>query len=182
MINQTNTNKSLTKKQQRINLKHKLIYDDKITSEFVFLINKVTKEYKTLPTQEAKELASNENSNLIQIGSKSNQEPICQIMSLDVYLYQLEKKVKSIAKNTAIEKHIINIGPFIETFDLERKIKQIQKFLDNKNVVKIMIDKVRLKRRILDIPGLINKINSYGLECTLLSDRIYLVTYDKKVI
>jgi translation initiation factor IF-3 len=64
--------------------------------------------------------------------------PVCRIMDFDKYRYELSKKQKEAKKKqTVIETKEIKFRPKTEEHDLNFKIKQIKKFLGQKNKVKV---------------------------------------------
>lgn len=64
--------------------------------------------------------------------------PVCRIMDFDKYRYELSKKQKEAKKKqTVVETKEIKFRPKTEEHDLNFKIKQIKKFLMQKNKVKV---------------------------------------------
>jgi len=74
---------------------------------------------------------------LVEVASAAD-PPVCRIMDFDKYRYELSKKQKEAKKKqTVIETKEIKFRPKTEEHDLNFKIKQIKKFLSQKNKVKI---------------------------------------------
>lgn len=64
--------------------------------------------------------------------------PVCRLMDFDKYRYELSKKQKEAKKKqTVIETKEIKFRPKTEEHDLNFKIRQIKKFLGQKNKVKV---------------------------------------------
>lgn len=74
---------------------------------------------------------------LVEVASAAD-PPVCRIMDFDKYRYELSKKQKEAKKKqTVIETKEIKFRPKTEEHDLNFKIKQIKKFLSQKNKVKV---------------------------------------------
>jgi translation initiation factor IF-3 len=66
--------------------------------------------------------------------------PVCRIMDYGKYRYELSKKQQEAKKKQAVvEVKEIKLRPKTETHDLNFKIKNIRKFLDQKNKVKVTL-------------------------------------------
>ena len=64
--------------------------------------------------------------------------PVCRIMNYDKFRYEQKKKQQEAKKNqTVVETKEIKFRPKTEEHDLNFKIKNIKKFLSQKNKVKI---------------------------------------------
>jgi len=74
---------------------------------------------------------------LVEVAATAD-PPVCRIMDYDKYRYELSKKLKEAKKKqTVIETKEIKFRPKTEEHDLNFKIKQIKKFLGQKNKVKV---------------------------------------------
>lgn len=74
---------------------------------------------------------------LVEVSAKA-EPPVCKLMDYDKYRYELSKKLKEAKKKqTVVETKEIKFRPKTETHDLNFKIKQIKKFLGQKNKVKV---------------------------------------------
>jgi len=72
--------------------------------------------------------------------SPTAEPPVCKIMDYGKYRYELSKKqAEAKKKQTVIEIKEIKLRPKTEKHDLDFKIKNIRKFLQNKNKVKITL-------------------------------------------
>ena len=95
---------------------------------------------QVMKTTEAIEIANNEGLDLIVVSD--GDIPVCKIGDYSKYLYDLKKKEKeSKKKNKAaqIETKEIHISDSIEVHDLKTKAKMIDKFLSNKDKVRLVI-------------------------------------------
>ncbi|HBI14183.1 MAG TPA: translation initiation factor IF-3 [Desulfobulbaceae bacterium] len=74
---------------------------------------------------------------LVEVAAAAD-PPVCRIMDFDKYRYELSKKQKEAKKKqTVVETKEIKFRPKTEEHDLNFKIKQIKKFLLQKNKVKV---------------------------------------------
>lgn len=74
---------------------------------------------------------------LVEVSAKA-EPPVCRIMDFDKFRYEQSKKLKEAKKKqTVVETKEIKFRPKTETHDLNFKIKQIKKFLEQKNKVKV---------------------------------------------
>lgn len=90
-----------------------------------------------MPVEEALEKAYDQDLDLVEVASAAD-PPVCRIMDFDKYRYELSKKQKEAKKKqTVIETKEIKFRPKTEEHDLNFKIKQIKKFLGQKNKVKV---------------------------------------------
>lgn len=111
--------------------------NEEITSPEVRLINLDGEQMGILPVKEALHKAYEEDLDLVEVASAAD-PPVCRIMDFDKYRYELSKKQKEAKKKqTVIETKEIKFRPKTEEHDLNFKIKQIKKFLSQKNKVKV---------------------------------------------
>ena len=76
---------------------------------------------------------------LVEI-SPNTSPPICKILDFGKYRYQLQKKKsQEKKKQKTINTKEIRFRPGIDQHDYEIKMKQIRKFLENKNKVKVTL-------------------------------------------
>ena len=87
--------------------------------------------------QEALDKAYENDLDLVEVSAKAD-PPVCRLMDFDKYRYEQSKKLKEAKKKqTVVETKEIKFRPKTETHDLNFKIKQIKKFLGQKNKVKV---------------------------------------------
>jgi translation initiation factor IF-3 len=92
-----------------------------------------------MSSREALERAYEEGLDLVEV-SDSSDPPVCRIMNYDKYRYEQSKKQAEARKRqTVVEVKEVKFRPKTEEHDLNFKIKNIKKFLANKNKVKITL-------------------------------------------
>ncbi len=92
-----------------------------------------------MPPARALSMAEEEGMDLVEI-SGSATPPVCRIMNYDKFRYEQSKKLQEARKKqTVVEVKEIKFRPKTEEHDLNFKIKNIKKFLANKNKVKITL-------------------------------------------
>jgi len=70
--------------------------------------------------------------------SENADPPVCRVMNYDKFRYEQQKKVQEAKKKqTVVETKEIKFRPKTDEHDLNFKIKNIKKFLANKNKVKL---------------------------------------------
>ena len=126
----------------------------------------------TLPIKKAIELAKQENLDLIEISPNSN-PPVCKIMDMGKYKYDLQKKANQAKKKQkVVSLKEIKLRPGTETHDYNFKIKNAKKFISKGDKVKFTVKfKGRemqhsdlgknLMNRIIDETKDIAKVESY---------------------
>jgi translation initiation factor IF-3 len=92
-----------------------------------------------MSSREAREKAFAEGLDLVEVSDASD-PPVCRIMNYDKYRYEQSKKLAEARKRqTVVEVKEVKFRPKTEEHDLNFKIKNIKKFLANKNKVKITL-------------------------------------------
>ena len=90
-----------------------------------------------LSSDDAREKAYNEGLDLVEVSAAAD-PPVCRIMNYDKFRYEQKKKLQEAKKKqTTVETKEIKFRPKTEEHDLNFKIKNIKKFLGQKNKVKI---------------------------------------------
>lgn len=102
----------------------------------VRVIDETGRQLGVLKREEAFRLAQEKNLDLIQVTEKV-EPPVCKIGEYGKYLYQLEKKEKSIQKNKGGELKGIRLTFNISLHDMEMRANQAAKFLEKGDVVRI---------------------------------------------
>ena len=76
---------------------------------------------------------------LVEVSANAD-PPVCRIMDYGKYRYEQSKKLaEAKKKQTVIEVKEIKLRPKTEKHDLDFKIKNIRKFLEQKNKVKVTV-------------------------------------------
>ena len=88
----------------------------------------------TLPLKKAIELAKNEDLDLIEISPNAN-PPVCKIMDIGKYKYDLQKKANQAKKKQkTVSLKEIKLRPGTETHDYNFKIKNAKKFINKGDI------------------------------------------------
>ena len=111
----------------------------RIKSLDVQVINSSGENLGILPIKKAVEIAKGENLDLIEISPNTN-PPVCKIMDMGKYKYDLQKKASKAKKNqkTASLKEL-KLRPVTEIHDYNFKLKNALKFLIKGDKVKFTI-------------------------------------------
>ena len=129
--------------------------NERIRSPQVQVISSDGKNLGTLPTAEAISIAKQEGLDLIEISPNAN-PPVCKIIDIGKYKYDLQKKAnKAKKKQKIINLKEIKLRPVTEIHDYNFKIKNAQKFLEKGDKVKFT---VRFKGREMQHTHLGNKL------------------------
>ncbi len=92
-----------------------------------------------MPLNKAIELAKKEGLDLIEISPNAN-PPVCKIMDMGKYKYDLQKKANlAKKKQKTVSLKEIKLRPGTETHDYNFKIKNAKKFLTKKDKVKFTV-------------------------------------------
>ena len=92
-----------------------------------------------MSSREAREKAYDDGLDLVEVSGNTD-PPVCRIMNYDKYRYEKSKKLAEARKRqTVVEVKEVKFRPKTEEHDLNFKIKNIKKFLANKNKVKITL-------------------------------------------
>ena len=111
----------------------------RINSPQVQVINSEGKNLGVLSTKEAIHIAEEEGLDLIEISPNAN-PPVCKIIDMGKYKYDLQKKAnKAKKKQKVLELKEIKLRPGTEIHDYNFKIKNAQKFLTKGNKVKFTV-------------------------------------------
>ena len=113
--------------------------NERIRSPQVQVISSEGKNLGTLSTQEAINMAKQEGLDLIEISASAN-PPVCKIIDIGKYKYDLQKKAnKAKKKQKIINLKEIKLRPVTEIHDYNFKIKNAQKFLEKGDKVKFTV-------------------------------------------
>ena len=113
--------------------------NDRIRSPQVQVIGSDGKNLGTLNTQEAISIAKKEGLDLIEISPNAS-PPVCKIIDIGKYKYDLQKKAnKAKKKQKIINLKEIKLRPVTEIHDYNFKIKNAQRFLTKGDKVKFTV-------------------------------------------
>ena len=129
--------------------------NEKIRAPEVQVINSHGENLGTLSTREAIEKAKEEGLDLIEISPNAN-PPVCKIIDIGKYRYELKKKNnKAKKKQKIMNLKEIKLRPVTEIHDYNFKIKNAQRFLEKGDKVKFT---VRFKGREMQHTNLGHKL------------------------
>ena len=113
--------------------------NERIRATQVQVISNDGKNLGTLSTQEAINIAKQKGLDLIEISPNAN-PPVCKIIDIGKYKYDLQKKAnKAKKKQKIINLKEIKLRPVTEIHDYNFKIKNAQKFLTKGDKVKFTV-------------------------------------------
>jgi translation initiation factor IF-3 len=105
----------------------------------VRLISAEGQQLGILPIKEALQVAKDEGLDLVEVAPNSD-PPVCRIMDYGKFKYKASKKVQEARKKSkAFQLKEIKLRPNTEDHDLGFKLRNIKRFLDNKNRVKVTV-------------------------------------------
>ena len=129
--------------------------NERIRAPQVQVIGSDGKNLGTLNTQEAIDIAKQEGLDLIEISPNAS-PPVCKIIDIGKYKYDLQKKAnKAKKKQKIVNLKEIKLRPVTEIHDYNFKIKNAQKFLEKGDKVKFT---VRFRGREMQHTDLGNKL------------------------
>ena len=110
-----------------------------INADPVILINEEGISEGEVSLDQALYLASENNLDLVLINEKAN-PPICKLMDYGKYIYSQTKQIsKQKAKSRGPELKEVRFGIKIDQHDLDFKTKQVKKFLERGDKVKVSV-------------------------------------------
>ena len=113
--------------------------NERIRASEVQVISSDGKNLGTLSTREAISIAKQEGLDLIEISPNAN-PPVCKIIDIGKYKYDLQKKAnKAKKKQKIVNLKEIKLRPVTEIHDYNFKIKNAQKFLTKGDKVKFTV-------------------------------------------
>ena len=141
--------------------------NERIRAPQVQVIDDDGKNLGTLSTQEAINIAKQKGLDLIEISPNAS-PPVCKIIDIGKYKYDLQKKAnKAKKKQKIINLKEIKLRPVTETHDYIFKIKNAQKFLSKGDKVKFTVmfkgremQHTNLGHKLME--RIINDINTLG--------------------
>ncbi|MBN2060557.1 MAG: translation initiation factor IF-3 [Deltaproteobacteria bacterium] len=122
-----------------VNKSDDISVNERIRASSVRLISHDGKQLGIVSINEALEIASREGLDLVEVASNAD-PPVCRIMDYGKYRYQSSKKAQEARKKTkSFQVKEIKFRPHTDEHDLAFKIKNLKKFLSNKNRVKLTV-------------------------------------------
>ncbi|HLW56589.1 MAG TPA: translation initiation factor IF-3 [Bacteriovoracaceae bacterium] len=113
--------------------------NEKIRAQEIRLIGDDGKAYGVVTLAQAKIIAESEGLDLIEI-SPNAKPPVVKLMDYGKYKYQVQKRAaEAKKKQVVIDVKEVKFRPNIEKHDLDVKMKNIDKFLDQGDKVKLLM-------------------------------------------
>ncbi len=113
--------------------------NNSITAREVRLIDADGAQVGVVSIEDALRHAENAGLDLVEV-SATAKPPVCRIMDYGKFLYEQSKKQAEARKRqTVIEVKEIKLRPKTEKHDIDFKVKNIRKFLGQKNKVKVTV-------------------------------------------
>lgn len=111
--------------------------NDKIRFPQIRLIGSTGEQHGVMATNDARNMAYDEGLDLVVVSANA-EPPVCRIMNYDKFRYEAKKKLQEAKKKqTTVETKEIKFRPKTDEHDLNFKIKNVKKFLAQKNKVKL---------------------------------------------
>ena len=113
--------------------------NERIRARSVRLIAAEGGQLGIVPIQDALKAATEEGLDLVEVSPNSD-PPVCRIMDYGKFKYQTSKKAHDARKKSkTFQLKEIKLRPHTEEHDLGFKVRNIRRFLDNKNRVKVSV-------------------------------------------
>lgn len=113
--------------------------NEDIDSTEVQLIDDEGENHGTVPIDRAREMASESGLDLVEIAPNSA-PPVCKILDLGKFKYQAQKKANEARKKQkTFDVKEIKMRPNIDTHDYEVKMRNMRRFFDHGDKVKVTL-------------------------------------------
>lgn len=113
--------------------------NEQIREREVRLVGADGEQIGIMATKEAQEMANEKTLDLVKVAPNAK-PPVCRIMDYGKYKYEMQKKEKEARKNQKIIiMKELRLSPNIEEHDLNVKVNQAIKFLQNEDKVKVTV-------------------------------------------
>jgi translation initiation factor IF-3 len=113
--------------------------NERIHAKAVRLISSGGQQLGIMSVQEAMSIATQEKMDLVEV-SPTADPPVCKIMDYGKYKYQTSKKMQEGKKKTrTLQVKEVRLRPHTDEHDLDFKIRNMRKFLEKKDKVKVSV-------------------------------------------
>ncbi len=113
--------------------------NDRIRAAMVRLISSEGAQLGIVAIQDAMRSAAAEGLDLVEVAPGAD-PPVCRVMDYGKFKYQTSKKLQEARKKSkSVQLKEIKLRPHTEEHDLGFKLKNIRKFLEEKNRVKVTV-------------------------------------------
>lgn len=123
------------------NAKNNLLINEQIKVSQVLVIGPNGEQVGVKPTSDALTLASYAGLDLVLINPNGN-PPVCKVMDYNKFKYEKAKKEKAALKKqkaTITETKEFRLSPTIDVGDIETKLKNVKKYLEKGDKIKLSI-------------------------------------------
>ncbi|MCD6353034.1 MAG: translation initiation factor IF-3 [Proteobacteria bacterium] len=136
----------------------------------VFLIDAEGEQLGVKSSQEALKLAEEKGMDLVEVDPNAK-PPVCRIMDYGKYKYQQNKRAQEARRKqsqTVVTLKEIKLRPRTDEHDLNLKIRNVEKFLANRNKVKISLQFRGREMRHIDLgkkmmDRVVEEIKDFGI-------------------
>lgn len=113
--------------------------NERIQSKTIRLISADGKQVGIVPLHEALNVSREVGLDLVEVAPNSD-PPVCRVMDYGKFRYQAQKKAQEARKKSkGGQLKEIKLRPHTEEHDLSFKLKNLKKFLEKKNKVKVTV-------------------------------------------
>ncbi|MFO7985219.1 MAG: translation initiation factor IF-3 [Desulfatiglandaceae bacterium] len=113
--------------------------NERIRADTIRLISADGKQLGIVPIHEALNVSREVGLDLVEVAPNSD-PPVCRVMDYGKFRYQAQKKAQEARKKSkGGQLKEIKLRPHTEEHDLGFKLKNLKKFLDKKNKVKVTV-------------------------------------------
>lgn len=110
-----------------------------IKAEQVRVIDQTGKQVGVMPLAEALSETRKQNLDLVEVAPNA-QPPVCKIINFKKFKFlEAKKEQEEKKKNKRVELKELRLSPFISENDLGVRVKRMEKFLKEKNRVKVVV-------------------------------------------
>jgi len=114
-------------------------YNDMIQTETVRVIDETGENIGVLKTREAIERAADVGLDLVEVSPNAN-PPVCKFLDVGKYRYEAQKKANAQRKTQKTQEiKEVKMRPNIDTHDYDVKMRNVNKFIDNGDKVKVTL-------------------------------------------
>ncbi len=114
-------------------------YNDMIQTETVRVIDETGENVGVMKTRDAIERAADVGLDLVEVSPNAN-PPVCKFLDVGKYRYEAQKKANAQRKTQKTQEiKEVKMRPNIDTHDYDVKMRNVNKFIDNGDKVKVTL-------------------------------------------
>ena len=130
---------TLDKLKEALDIANVQLINEKIRDKEVRLIGEQGEQLGIVSREEALRMAEEANLDLVNISPKA-EPPVCKLMDYGKFRFEQDKKQKEAKKKQkTVSQKEMRLSATIDTHDMQVKAKNVQKFLDAGDKVKVSI-------------------------------------------